>query len=83
MARIRKNRDALDFRAARKYTVGMAKKARKKMGRPCKPLNEKWSARVTVRMTQEEQRRLQAEAKAAGMGMATYLLECWRQKETE
>ena len=50
------------------------------MGRPPKLARDKWSARVMVRMTQRDRKRLGAEAEAAGMSLGRFLVECWRKK---
>ena len=65
---------ALDFSAARKYGGGM----KPKMGRPPKPKSEKQELRVSVNMTADEFRKLEHQAKAAGVSMAAVLLEAWR-----
>jgi len=59
----------------------MGKKRRKsRMGRPPKPPGKKQSGRVVVNMTPAEKARLEKEAKAVGMSLSAYLLECWRRK---
>ena len=56
----------------------MAKKAKKRMGRPPKPPGEKWKARIMVNMTEAERKQLEADAKDAGLSLASYLLDCWK-----
>ena len=56
----------------------MAKKAKKRMGRPPKPPDEKWKARVMVNMTEADRKQIEADARAAGLSLSAYLLECWK-----
>lgn len=56
----------------------MVKEAKKRMGRPPKPPEEKWKARIMVNMTEAERGQLEADAKGAGLSLASYLLRCWR-----
>ena len=48
------------------------------MGRP--PLKEKdrRTAIVTLRMKKTERDKLEREAKAKGLSLSSYLLECWK-----
>jgi hypothetical protein len=58
----------------------MKSKPKKRMGRPPKPPGEKWKARVMVNMTESERAQLDAEAKAAGLSLASFLLRCWKDR---
>jgi len=49
------------------------------MGRPPKPRAEKLSECVMVRLAPADRKRLEADAKRAGLPLATYLLQCWRE----
>ena len=55
-------------------------KPRKKMGRPPKAPADKFSERVTVRLTPAEFARLRAEAESHGLPLAEVLLRAWQQK---
>ena len=57
------------------------KKPKSKMGRPPKPRNEKQGERVTVNMTREEREALTQDAARAGLSLASYLLDCWKQRK--
>ena len=48
------------------------------MGRPPKPLAEKYSAQVLVHMTRAERKRLEAEAKRLGISLSGLLMRPWR-----
>ena len=54
------------------FTMSKMKK-RSKMGRPPFKPGERRSKQAVIRFRPEELRRLEAEARAAGMGLATYL----------
>jgi hypothetical protein len=58
----------------------MVKKAKKRMGRPPKPPDEKWKARVMVNMTEAERDQLVADAKRARLSLSAYLLGCWKDR---
>ena len=51
------------------------------MGRPPKPPEDKAAARVTVWMTVAERESLEAEARAAGQSLSSYVLDLWRNRE--
>ncbi len=53
------------------------------MGRPPKPANEKQRMRVMVRFTSGEYKQLAADAKKAGMPIATYVALCWKNRRDE
>ena len=57
------------------------KKPKAKMGRPPKPRDEKQGERVTVNMTREEREALTQDAARAGLSLASYLLDCWKQRK--
>jgi len=50
------------------------------MGRPPKLPAEKQGARVVVNMTKSEKRRLEMEARKAGMSLSAFLLNCWQRE---
>jgi uncharacterized protein (DUF1778 family) len=54
------------------------RKKKAKMGRP--PLSEKdrRTALVTLRMKETDRDELEREAKAKGLSLSSYLLECWQ-----
>lgn len=56
------------------------KRKSKRMGRPPKPASEKQSRTVLARFTPGDYKRLTAEAKKAGMPIATYLVSCWKNR---
>lgn len=56
-----------------------AKKPKARMGRPPKPKDQKQAARVSVNMTREEREALAHDAARAGVSLAAYLLDCWKQ----
>ncbi|MCK4670762.1 MAG: hypothetical protein KAT43_06175 [Nanoarchaeota archaeon] len=51
---------------------------KKRMGRPFKPPEEKYSEQVNVRMTKAERKRLDAEAKRRGVSLSGLLMLPWR-----
>ena len=53
-------------------------KPKAKMGRPPKPKGEKQSERIAVNATPEEYSVIEQDAKAAGLSLSAYLLECWK-----
>jgi len=57
-----------------------AKKPRAKMGRPPKPRAEKQSERIAVNVTPAEYRAIKEDAKAAGLSLSAYLLDCWKKR---
>jgi len=56
-------------------------KRKSKMGRPPLPASERCTKRVNLRLTPAEYRTLRAEARAARIGMATYLVRMWRESK--
>ena len=54
------------------------KKPKTKMGRPPKPKAEKQSERIAVNVTRAEYRAIVEDAKAAGLSLSAYLLNCWK-----
>lgn len=47
------------------------------MGRPPLKAKDKRTALVTLRLKQSEHRQLEQDAKAKGLSLSSYLLECW------
>lgn len=72
----------LDFTDYINYFAFMAKK-KKKMGRP--PLKEidKRNKIVTLRLKPSERKKLGQEAKAKGLSISDYLLECWQKSRAK
>lgn len=68
---------ALDFSADTKYFEFMAKK-KKKMGRPPLKAKDKRTALVSLRLKETERDEFEKEAKARGLSISNYLLECWQ-----
>ena len=58
-------------------------KPRKRMGRPPKKLEDKYSQQVNVRMTKDERKRLEAEAARLGISLSALLMRPWRQDDPE
>ena len=60
----------------------MAKK-RKRMGRP--PLKEKdrRTKIVTLRLKKSQRKELEQDAKARGLSISNYLLECWQKSRAK
>ena len=54
------------------------KKAR--MGRPPKPPSEKLSALLCLHMTQGDRKRLEVDAKRAGLSLGGFMVRCWRRE---
>jgi len=48
------------------------------MGRPPKKPSEKQGENISVRMTKADRKKLEADAKTAGLSLSAYLLECWK-----
>jgi len=57
----------------------MAKK-KSRMGRPPLKEKDKRTAIITLRLKRSERKELEKDAKAKGLSLSSYLLECW-QKE--
>jgi len=53
-------------------------KGKKKMGRPPKKMKDRRSKPVALRVTPDDHRQLMKDAKAAGLSISGYLLECWQ-----
>jgi predicted HicB family RNase H-like nuclease len=53
-------------------------KRKKKMGRPTKKAKDRRSRPVALRVTPADHRQLVEDARAAGLSISAYLLECWR-----
>ena len=73
---------ALDFSADIKYFGFMAKK-KKKMGRPPLKAKDKRTALVSLRLKKTERDQLEKEAKAKGLSISNYLLECWQKSRAK
>lgn len=56
-------------------------KTRKRMGRPPKAANEKFSEQVNVKMTSAELSMLKAEAKRRGVSLSALMMGPWRESE--
>jgi uncharacterized protein (DUF1778 family) len=58
-------------------------KNKRKMGRP--PLKEKdrRTALVTLRLRPSQRKELEKDAKARGLSLSTYLLECWQKSREQ
>jgi predicted HicB family RNase H-like nuclease len=69
----------LDFSEYKKYFVFMTKK-KSKMGRPPLKAKDRKTALVTLRIKPSQRKELEQDAKAKGLSLSSYLLECW-QKE--
>ena len=62
----------------RKSILSDMVKKRSRMGRPPKKKSELLNSRVIVNMTRAERRRLEMEARKAGVSVSVYLLNFWR-----
>jgi len=75
----------LDFCVYRKYNQSMFKKRhaaeKRRMGRPPKPSDVKYSQQVNVRMTMAERERLEVEANKLGISLSAFLMRPWRKEE--
>jgi uncharacterized protein (DUF1778 family) len=49
-----------------------------KMGRPPLKAKDKRTAIVTLRLKKTDRSQLEKEAKARGLSLSSYLLECWQ-----
>jgi len=49
-----------------------------KMGRPPLKAKDKRTALVTLRLKKTDRNQLEKEAKASGLSLSSYLLECWQ-----
>ncbi len=58
----------------------MVKKTKAKMGRPPLPKNMLRSARVTIRMAEQERVQLKEDARREGVSIAKFLLRLWRER---
>ena len=56
----------------------MAKEKNKKMGRPPLIAKYKRTAIITLRLKPSDRKKLEKDAKAKGLTLSTYLLECWQ-----
>jgi len=54
------------------------RKKKAKMGRPPLKVKDRRIAIVTLRMKKTERDELEREAKAKGLSLSSYLLECWQ-----
>ena len=64
------------------YAVGMktTKKKKARMGRPPKPPAEKFSEKVTIKMTRAERTWLEAKARKEGLSLSALLMGPWRER---
>jgi len=53
-------------------------KKKKKMGRPPLKEKDKRTKIVTLRLKYSERKELEQDAKAKGLSISNYLLECWQ-----
>ena len=60
----------------------MAKK-RTKMGRPPLKEKDKRNKIVTLRLKKSERKELEQDAKAKGLSISNYLLECWQKSRVK
>jgi uncharacterized protein (DUF1778 family) len=54
------------------------KKKKFKMGRPPLKAKDRKVACVTLRLNRSERKQLEQDAKARGMSLSSYLLDCWQ-----
>ena len=54
------------------------KRKKAKMGRPPLKAEDKRTAVITLRLKRSERKQLEEDAKARGMSLSSYLLECWQ-----
>jgi predicted HicB family RNase H-like nuclease len=50
----------------------------KKMGRPPKKAKDKHSRPVSMRLTPSQHKKLIVDARAAGLSISAYLIDCWQ-----
>jgi predicted HicB family RNase H-like nuclease len=53
-------------------------KGKKKMGRPPIKAKDRRTALVTLRLKESDHKELEKNAKAKGLSLSSYLLECWQ-----
>ena len=70
----------LDFLYSIKYIDFMRKKTTK-MGRPPLKEKDKRKALITLRLKTSERKALEKDAKAKGLSISSYLLECWQKSK--
>jgi uncharacterized protein (DUF1778 family) len=58
-------------------------KRKKKMGRPPLKAKDKRTALVTLRLKKTDRNQLEKEAKARGLSLSNYLLECWQKSRAK
>ncbi len=51
------------------------------MGRPPLKANKRRTAIITLRLKPSERKQLEKDAKAKGLTLSTYLLECWKKEK--
>jgi hypothetical protein len=66
----------LDFTEYIMYIELMSRK-KSKMGRPPLKAKDKRTAIVTLRLKKTDRSQLEKEAKARGLSLSSFLLECW------
>jgi uncharacterized protein (DUF1778 family) len=54
------------------------KKKKAKMGRPALKVKDRRTKMATLRLKPSERKELEQDAKAKGLSISTYLLECWQ-----
>ena len=58
--------------------MSKAKPKKKKLGRPLKPLDERLTEQLNVRVTKTERAEMEAEAKRLGTSISQLLMRPWR-----
>ena len=53
---------------------------KKKMGRPTKKAKDRRTAIITLRLKEADRALLLKEAKAEGLSISSYLLDCWKEQ---
>jgi uncharacterized protein (DUF1778 family) len=59
------------------------RKKKPKMGRPPLKENDRRNKIVTLRLKPSERKELEQEAKAKGLSISNYLLECWQKSRAK
>ncbi|KKK84717.1 hypothetical protein LCGC14_2780510 [marine sediment metagenome] len=54
------------------------KKKKAKMGRPALKVKDRRTKIATLRLKPSERKELEKDAKAKGLSLSSYLLECWQ-----
>ena len=59
------------------------KKKKVKMGRPPLKAKDRRTKIVTLRLTKSQRKELEQDAKAKGLSISDYLLECWQKSRAK